>query len=553
MDDDRCKAAMNLAAKGWHVVKIHGMTAGGGCTCGGAECPSAGKHPVGTQWQNQATTDEDTIAAWFEDGTPWNIGVRLGPTSGIVDVEADDEQAMEVIRRFGLDQIDTPAYRGSRGPHYLFRYDAGLPNAGVVKVDGLEVRIGGGEKATQSVFPPSRHRSGVTYDWLPGRGPDDCEPAPLPEEFKKAILGDQAAGTKAGGCAQRAREMLSMGGKVRAGGRHDFLLGFVCDQFVKEPVLDEECRRRVFEVASAMNVARCDPPKDPAEVEKIVRDQLDFYQRARRVGRQDLRGDEPGHWEQLDAERTPLERIGLIRTGNGNGLEYEPGDWRLTIEHGDPVRYVLTLLHPRTAKSVEVTLTSSDWMNPKQVAAKILEQSGEIDVTDPTPTAWATVWNGYAKDGRVVRGLKCKLFDPPFVQHTYPPPEEKRYAVLASLLLDFIGRTIEPDGPGADAPNPEGTPKWVTAGARNELWFGWDFVWRKVAEQYGSPIAPAEIRDLSKRIRKITKEVDFNSTCRRPKGGATKRYLRWTRDHFEALEQIAGVAGEAPPPAADAA
>jgi hypothetical protein len=58
----------------------------------------------------------------------------------------------------------------------------------VVKVNGIEVRLGG--NAGQSVSPPSRHRSGVQYQWLPGMSPSDVDVARLPKAFKQAMFAE---------------------------------------------------------------------------------------------------------------------------------------------------------------------------------------------------------------------------------------------------------------------------------------------------------------------------------------------------------------------------
>lgn len=224
------KGAASLAAMGMKVAKIYGLRDNMTCTCEqGGNCKTPGKHPVGKDWGNSATDDEEIIAGWFDDSVigdnvRWNIGVRLGPSSGVIDVEADDDEAMRVMERFELDQIHTLAFKGSRGPHYLFRYDDDLPAAGVVKVGGLEVRIGGGFHQTQSVFPPSQHGSGAVYEWLPGRSPNDAGIADLPSNFKDAVMAASRGGRSSGTTARALAQMLS-GEMASVGHRHDFLLG----------------------------------------------------------------------------------------------------------------------------------------------------------------------------------------------------------------------------------------------------------------------------------------------------------------------------------------
>ena len=283
--DEVFAAAASLAARGWKVVKIYGLRDDLSCTCArGRSCPSAGKHPVDHEWQTTATDDENTIAGWFENtnaNVRWNIGVRLGASSGIIDVEADDDNALRVMQEYGLDKIYTTAYQGSRGPHYLFEYEEALPASGVVKVDGLEVRIGGGEKGTQSVFPMSWHKTGVQYKWLPGRSPDEVLPAKLPAKFLERVFQKSRQGT--GGAVAQAREVCAGGGegevmKVSTGGRHAFLVGLASRYcWLIRPEYTEEHKREVCDWMLSQNDRHCDPPKSRDEVVAIVNSQFAFY------------------------------------------------------------------------------------------------------------------------------------------------------------------------------------------------------------------------------------------------------------------------------------
>ena len=141
-----------LASRGIYCVRLYGVTDDFTCTCGkGAGCATPGKHPRGEGWQHLATVNEDEIAEWAfgEGASRWNLGARLGKQSGIIDVEVDGPEAQAELERWGLHLIDTPAYKASRGEHRWFAYQDDLPDVGVVKIGPLEVRIGGGGKASQ--------------------------------------------------------------------------------------------------------------------------------------------------------------------------------------------------------------------------------------------------------------------------------------------------------------------------------------------------------------------------------------------------------------------
>jgi hypothetical protein len=537
------RSAASLAANGMKVVKLFGIRDDGSCTCSkGHECSSAGKHPAGAGgWQHRATDDEKEIASWFEecgDDVRWNIGVRLGRTSGIIDIEADDEQAMNVIRRYRLDKIDTPAFKGSRGPHYIFQFDTDLPDAGVTKVDGLECRLGGGEAASQSVFPKSWHRSGAQYEWLPGRSLDEVKPAPLPEAFKAAIIA-AAGGKKGGGCIREAREALGDEEPIEAGHRHRFLLGVASDLFYKEPKLDEDAKQRTLTFVRSLNKTKCSTPKPDSEVVDIVEDQYDFYRRARASGHHDLRGDAPNARQELDQRRSPWEKVGLQKS---NG-QWSPGDWRVDCVHSDPRRYRLKVKSPDSGEMVTVNMTTDDWMSPAKVAKRILEATGTVNMNDPSPGQWAKAWDGHSERNggawEARRGLAAQMLEPPFVSHEYPPPELSRAAAVACLLYDNLARPRKPADQGDSKPSDAGSANWVRLNGRLELLFNWATVWKEISDSAETPVTQAEKQNLTESLLKSLGLSEFRKW--QPNSPTRKRYLRWDDDHLRALARLAGL------------
>jgi hypothetical protein len=120
------------------------------------------KRPIGTAWQHRATTNPDDVARWLAAGD--NVGLLLGPESGVVDVEYDVELGRDQLSDFGILDLPTPTWRSARGEHRLFRWEPWMPQTAVLKAGWLELRLGG--RAAQSVLPPSRHPDGVAYEWI---------------------------------------------------------------------------------------------------------------------------------------------------------------------------------------------------------------------------------------------------------------------------------------------------------------------------------------------------------------------------------------------------
>ena len=527
-------AAAALAALGMKVVKLYGVREDGSCTCSkGRACPSIGKHPAGEGWQHLATDNEDEIATWFEDvndNIRWNIGVRLGRVSGIVDVEADDEHAIEVMKRFGLDQIDTTAYKGSRGPHYLFQYDSDLPDVGVVKVDGLEVRIGGGEMASQSVFPKSWHRTGVQYNWLPGRSPEDVKPARLPDEFKEAVIANSKA--KGSGVIQQARDILAGEEKVEEGGRHAFLLGIASWLAQQCRDFSDSDRVRLTTILRSVNQFKCAVPKTDEEIRKLANDQFDHYRNR--------------HLERN--ARRPLEQFGL--EWDPVAREYEPGQWHLAVVHSDPTMYRLIIPHLERGKGYrpyQIPLDSNQLLSPKAVAAAVLAVTKKMDLHDPNPGRWSSIWNGEqveneAGERRQVRSLRAKLLGSCSDEH--PSEDVMRYAYVANQLLNYLRGFEKFTGDQEDdLPNPSGVPKWrrVSRGgvSRDELWLKWGETWDRV-RQKNNTITPKDISDLRTRLLEAVGEKEFASE-KMTVAGTLGRWRIWGDAHIRALERLSGI------------
>jgi hypothetical protein len=138
------------------------------------------KRPLGAGWQHNSTGDPVDVAMWLGSGL--NVGLLLGPESGLVDVEYDDDAGRDQLSDFGILDLPTPTWRSARGEHRLFRWEPWMPQTAVLKTGWLELRLGG--RAAQSVLPPSRHPDGVAYEWIVRPGEVDVAsfPAQLMEQ-----------------------------------------------------------------------------------------------------------------------------------------------------------------------------------------------------------------------------------------------------------------------------------------------------------------------------------------------------------------------------------
>jgi hypothetical protein len=176
--------ALDYILRGWNPVPIKYRT----------------KQPIGNGWQNRIIT-ADTAPQYF-NGAQMNVGVILGPTSqGLTDIDLDCAEAI-AIAPYVLPRTAALFGRPSkRASHRLYITDLAveIDNAALAYDDPkakkeqrqarmVELRIGGGERGAQTVFPGSVHETGEPIRWE-----ETGEPAVVDGEELRQRIGALAA------------------------------------------------------------------------------------------------------------------------------------------------------------------------------------------------------------------------------------------------------------------------------------------------------------------------------------------------------------------------
>lgn len=206
------KGAVWYAQNEWKVIPCHGIVAGR-CTCGQAhpEPKDKGKHPVIADWNRQASSNTGDIEYWWDSQPDANVGVNCH-ASGFFVIDIDPRSGgIESFDKF-LELLDTElpptveAYTGEyssngkvvRGRHIFFKCD--LPTKNIVGnlkasgLNGIDIKYNG-----YVLIAPSRHFSGVNYEWREGHAPWEIQMAEAPEELLAAIKkGSAKSGTAVG-------------------------------------------------------------------------------------------------------------------------------------------------------------------------------------------------------------------------------------------------------------------------------------------------------------------------------------------------------------------
>lgn len=419
------QAALEYAGYGWRVVPVYGVRTNGSCTCyKGDECKSPGKHPIGAAWQETATCDEEKIVELFAEWSG-NLGLLLGPKSGVVDIEFDDEEGKRVADEL-LGECYTPTYKSGRSVHRLFKWNTLLPALTVPKINGLECRLGQDSKGAQSVVPPSRHYSGAKYSWLPGLSPSEVGLADVP-----LWLVVRLANTDGGSlfekiaAEKRPKEHWEQIGEGKPEGSRNQDMASVVGKLLRSmAVLDDGSIQVALASARGIN-DRQRPPLDDKELRSVFTSILKT-EKARRATE-----------EASGVLASPPEQ-------QVNGTKASTHGMRLVIVRSDPPDYKLYAPQWSDREEGFVRLTAQDLCNPAAIRRQVLEQ-----VHYPLPVTFAKAWN--AKEGL----FEQLVFS---AEREEAPIEERRRGSIAEFLLDKIEKAIS-DG---NRHNNDGVPIYET-------------------------------------------------------------------------------------------
>lgn len=210
--DQLMEAALEAAGEGLPVMPLHSSKANGACTCGRKGCPSPGKHPRVPNGLLDATTDEAQIKAWWKKWPTSNIAV-VGGANLCLDIDVREANGLESLEELIEDNgplphtavAETGSYNDLRGQHYYFRVPDGVQVRAKTGVrPGVDIRAA----RSYWILPPSRHSTGVPYEWIEGTPPleeraeapewilDLCSPDVPPEKAYEPVPGFRMARDK---------------------------------------------------------------------------------------------------------------------------------------------------------------------------------------------------------------------------------------------------------------------------------------------------------------------------------------------------------------------
>jgi hypothetical protein len=223
-------AALGYADQGWPVFP----------------CERGGKKPLTANGFKDATTDKNTIRAWWAKWPDANIGSPMGGDRIVIDMDGGeaDKPMVELERKYGK-LPETLQVKTARGWHFYFNPSGAKikPSAGVL---GRHLDVRG--EGSYVILPPSVHANGTRYEWV------DAPMATLPEAWSKLLSSppkpEDRPEAKKIPEGQRNQHLTSLAGSMRRRGMGEAAI---------EAALLKE------------NQERCHPPLPDEEVRTIAR------------------------------------------------------------------------------------------------------------------------------------------------------------------------------------------------------------------------------------------------------------------------------------------
>jgi hypothetical protein len=140
------------------------------------------------------------IRAWYRRWPDAGVAVVCGGISGVVVVDFDSRNG-DALATLAPRLPETPMVEtGGGGRHFYF---AEPPGSHVRKVAGILPGVDLQAEHALVTAPPSIHRSGRRYAWLPGRGLEDLSLAPLPPILRQLIALHRAPEIRLAALAER--------------------------------------------------------------------------------------------------------------------------------------------------------------------------------------------------------------------------------------------------------------------------------------------------------------------------------------------------------------
>jgi len=295
-------------------------------------CKSPGKVPwwAWKEWQDHRPTEQD-LRYWWQRLANSNVGIALGPVSGLIRIDVDGEGGEAALQAKA--QGDLPAtleFRSGRrdgtGRGLLYKIPQGVTLRTTPEAHGVKQELRFQARGAQTVLPPSRHPDGKCYAWVEGYDPHEMEAALAPKWLVKEL---SISGSTAQGRTHRStEEWKKLIGGVDEGQRNDSLAALAGKLFyMMRDLSDSSAIAAVYELLAVWNEHN-DAPLDDAELQTTTFS----IHRKETIRRTKEDADFLDNFVKNGIDQA---------TNNGDRTMNEPPDWHLIIIESEPAEYML--------------------------------------------------------------------------------------------------------------------------------------------------------------------------------------------------------------------
>ncbi len=195
--------AVALLSRGWSVIPVHVPVEGDDCSCGN-DCSWPGKHPrVSWRPYTEKLPSEAQVREWFdEEFYGSNMGVVTGRVSDLVVVDVDG--TIDDFEALGLPKTRT-VLTGGGGYHFFYRIGGQPASSGISVTPGIDIKADGGFV----VLPPSKHVTGLKYEWLNHMKLTQIDPSMLPKRVPSSVSNEEWVGELLAGVSEGERSSVA--------------------------------------------------------------------------------------------------------------------------------------------------------------------------------------------------------------------------------------------------------------------------------------------------------------------------------------------------------
>ena len=264
MSDNPIKAAaLEYLERGWSTIALCPFDHAGVSAVHKQICNSPGKAPqMGwKEFQTRRPTPAELQEMWTRFPNA-NVGVCMGPVSGIVGLDIDGEPGEALLdEACGEELPDTCEFTTpGGGRRLLFAIPPGVQCPGPTHscAAGRHSGMSFLSQGSQTVMPPSRHANGGYYAWKQYASPADRPPQTVPKWLIDWAIRQNQRNRVAN------TQVSAVGEQIRDGER-DQTLTRLAGSMRRHGATREE-------MLAALEVAnhRCQPPLPQAQIEKIA-------------------------------------------------------------------------------------------------------------------------------------------------------------------------------------------------------------------------------------------------------------------------------------------